>query len=152
LIPSDRLFDLLGEVKSLAQKYYDLTKRPLGVTGEVAEYEAVRLLDLELSPARQPGFDAIRRTSHENQRLQIKGRCILPNAKRGQKIGKIELDKPWDAVLLVLLDERYEPKQIYEAERPAVSDALTAPGSKARNERGQLPISKFKSIGRKVWP
>jgi uncharacterized protein DUF6998 len=151
LSSSDRLFDLLREVKLLAQEYYDLTKRPLGVTGEVAEYEATRLLNLELSPARQPGFDAIRKTSRKKQRLQIKGRCILPSSKRGQKVGKIDLEKPWDVVLLVLLDERYEPKQIYEADRPAITAALTAPGSKARNERGQLSVSKFKSIGRKIW-
>jgi len=55
-------------------------------------------------------------------------------------------------VLLVLLDEHYNPTEIYEASRPRVTEALTAPGSKARNDRGQLSISKFKSIGRQIWP
>jgi hypothetical protein len=27
-----------------------------------------------------------------------------------------------------------------------------APGSRSRNERGALPVSKFKAIGRKLWP
>jgi hypothetical protein len=53
---------------------------------------------------------------------------------------------------LRLGDEEYNPTEIYEADRPAVTEALTAPGSKARNDRGQLSISKFKSIGRQIWP
>ena len=51
---------LLKEAKELAREYYGLTGKPLGVTGEVAEYEAARLLGLELTPARQAGYDAHR--------------------------------------------------------------------------------------------
>jgi len=56
-----RLFCLLREPKTLGREYYELTGRPLGITGEVAEYEAVRLLGLELSAVRQTGYDAVRR-------------------------------------------------------------------------------------------
>lgn len=148
-----RLIKLLAEVKKLAAEYYQATGRPLGVTSEVAEYEAKRLLDLELAPVRQPGYDAIRtRKKRKDQRLQIKGRRLLPASKNSQRVGKLDLEKPWDAALLVLLNEGYDPVEIYEATRRAVSKALTAPGSKARNERGQLSISKFKAIGSKVWP
>lgn len=98
----DRLLDLLREVKQLAREYYELTDKPLGVTAEIAEYEAARLLGLELAPARTPGYDATRKTPGGTELLQIKGRCILPNSKAGQRIGKIDLKKQWDAVLLVL--------------------------------------------------
>ena len=148
----DQLLDLLGEVKRLARKYYELTAKPLGVTAEIAEYEAARLLGLELAPPRTPGYDAIRKTAAGTELLQIKGRCILPNSKPSQRIGKIDLNKEWDAVLLVLLDGCFEPTEIFEAKRPAVGQALTLPGSKARNERGQLGVAKFKSIGHKIWP
>jgi hypothetical protein len=148
---SEELFELLRDVKRLARRYYELTRKPLGVTAEIAEYEAARLLSLELAAARTPGYDAVRKAPEGKERLQIKGRCILPGAKPGQKIGKIDLEKEWDAVLLVLLDECFDPTEIYEADRPAVKAALTAPGSRARNERGQLGVSKFKSIGRKIW-
>lgn len=147
-----RLFELLGEAKRLAREYRELTGRPLGVTGEIAEYEAVRLLGLELAGVRQAGYDAIRNTANGHQRLQIKGRCILPGSKPGQRVGGIKLDKEWDSVLLVLLDERFDATAIYEVDRPAVEAALVAPGSKARNERGALAVSKFKSIGRSIWP
>lgn len=52
---------------------------------------------------------------------------------------------------MVLLDHNFDATEIYEAERPAVIAALAAPGSKARNERGALPVSKFKSIGTLRW-
>lgn len=59
---SDPLFAVLRDVKLLARRYYELTGRPLGVTAEVAEYEAARLLGVDLSPVRQSGYDAIRAT------------------------------------------------------------------------------------------
>jgi hypothetical protein len=149
---STRLFELLREAKLLGKEYYELTGRPLGITGEVAEYEAARLLGIELSSVRQTGYDAVRRNRRKNERLQIQGRCLLPGAKPGQRLGSIDLEKPWDVVLMVLLDERFEATAIYEADRLAIAEALTKPGSRARNERGQLGVSKFKSIGRRIWP
>jgi hypothetical protein len=142
-----RSTDLIDEIRSLAVRYRALTGRPLGVVGELAELEAARLLDLELANVRQPGFDAVRR---DGTRLQIKGRAILSN-NPGQRLGSIDLDKPWDAVLLVLLDADLLPVAIHEAARSAIEAALRAPGSKSRNERGALSVSKFKAIGRQVW-
>ena len=150
---SGKLTKLLGEAKRLAREYRELTGRPLGVTGEVAEYEAARLLEgVELSAVRQSGYDAVRKTRKGTERLQIKGRCILPGSKPGQRIGGIDLTKEWDVALLVLLDEHFEATAIYEADRAQVIAALSVPGSKARNERGQLGLSKFKAIGQLVWP
>jgi len=50
------------------------------------------------------------------------------------------------------MDELFDLRWIFEAERPAIEEALKAPGSKARNDRGALSLAKFKSIGRQVWP
>jgi hypothetical protein len=144
--------ELLAEAKQLAVEYRQLTGRPLGVTGEIAEYEAARLLGLELSDVRQPGYDAVKRSSLGETRYQVKGRCILDSSKNGQRIGSIRLDHDWDAVLLVLLNQSLEATAIYEAAREPVRKALLAPGSRARNERGALSVSKFKAIGRLVWP
>jgi hypothetical protein len=148
---NDRVLAILRNAKSLAREYYRLTGKPLGITGEVAEYEAARLLGVELTAARQAGYDATEHGNNVTRRLQIKGRCLLPNCKPGQRLGSIDIKKEWDAVLLVLLDEDFEATAIYEAERPAVIEALTAPGSKARNERGALSVSKFRSIARPRW-
>ena len=146
------VMEILREAKQLARQYRKLTGKPLGVTGEVAEYEAARILDLELTPARQPGYDATERDSTGAiRRLQIKGRCLLPGCKPGQRVGSIDVTKDWDAVLLVLLDENFEATAIYEALRAPILAALSAPGGRARNERGALAVSKFKAIGKLRW-
>ena len=142
---------LLAEAKKLAQRYRQLTGKPLGITGEVAEYEAARLLGLELTTARQAGYDAIEHIGQQAVKLQIKGRCILPGANSGQRMGSLDIAKEFDAVLLVLLDEHLDAFAIYEAPRETVIAGLSAPGSKARNERGALGVNKFKSISRLRW-
>lgn len=147
----DAVGQLLASAKQIAKEYRRLTGRPIGFTGEVAEYEAARLLGLELAAVRQAGYDAIRRHGRSVDRLQVKGRCIV-SSNPGQRLGRIDPAKEWDGVLLVLLDGDLEPTAIYEARRAEIKRALVAPGSKARNERGALSVSKFKSIGRLVWP
>lgn len=114
--------------------------------------EAARLLRVRLTPARQAGYDAVERRNGSTRRLQIKGRCLLANCKPGQPLGSIDIKKKWDAVLMVLLDENFDATAIYEAKREVVIAALTKPGSKARNERGALSVSKFRSIGTARWP
>jgi hypothetical protein len=150
-IDLQQIGEIITQAKRLANKYCQLTGRPLGITGEVAEYEAARLLNLRLSPVRQAGYDAMRTEDAIIRKVQIKGRCLLPGAKLGQRLGRIDLDQEWDEVLLVLLDEALDPISIHLAQRPAVEAALLAPGSKARNERGALSISKFKALAQLVW-
>ena len=145
-----RVAEILRDVKELAAAYYLETGKPLGVTGEVAEFEASRILDLELADPRQEGYDAVRKGKRHPKKIQVKGRR-LTRLKTNQRIGAISLDHEWDSVMLVLLDEQYEAIEIHEADRHDIEKALGAPGSKARNVRGQLGVSKFKSIGKMVW-
>ncbi|WP_217425917.1 hypothetical protein [Pandoraea cepalis] len=114
---------MLKEARAIAIEYYRLTGKPLGITGEVGDYEAARLHGLELAVAREAGFDAVDRNG---RRLQIKSRSI-PKAKKlaGQRIGSIDLNKPWDAVILVQMDEEFSPVAIYEADRAAIADGST---------------------------
>jgi hypothetical protein len=147
----DRIMEILCDAKKLAQEYRSMTGKPLGITGEVAEYEAARILGVQLTPARQAGFDATEQTSAGVRRLQIKGRCLLTGCKPGQRLGSIDVTKEWDAVLMVLLDDNFDAFEIYEAGRAPVLKALSDPGSRARNERGALAVSKFKAIGSLRW-
>jgi hypothetical protein len=141
---------LLSTAKVLAKKYHTLTGKPLGITGEVAEFTAFKLLKLKPVEARQPGYDATRPSTGE--KIQIKGRCLPKGSSKGGRLGTIQLNKPWDTVVLVLMDKDFEVLSIYEAKREAIKKALMAPGSKARNVRGALAISKFKAIGKQIWP
>jgi len=148
---STRVLELLCQAKAIAKEYYRLTGRPLGITGEVAEFEVARILGVDLAEVRQLGFDAVRRTTDGTVKLQIMGRCFGPDAKPGQQLGSIQLSKDWDAVLMVLLDPDFEAREIWEADREAIEAALKKPGSVARNERGALGVACFKRIGKLVW-
>lgn len=147
-----RVRDILAAVKPLAAEFYQLTGKPLGVTGEVAEFVAAELLGLELAPPRTEGYDAIRRLADgSQQRIQIKGRAFGKNANPGQRLGTIKQDAACDIVLLVLLDNAtLDPRELWEAPYSAVASRLAEPGSKAR-ERGALGVQDFKRIGSKIW-
>ncbi|WP_421701449.1 DUF6998 domain-containing protein [Aliiroseovarius sp.] len=142
---------ILSQVKPLAVAFYNKTGNPLGVTGEIAEYEAARLLGLDLMEARSPGYDAERMTAKGVERLQIKGRW-KQNGKSWGRVGSINIDKPFDAVLLVLMSGAYEVQEIWEAPRDKVVARLEEPGSKSRNERRSMGVAQFKTIAMKVWP
>lgn len=145
-----KLLEIISNAKTAAIAYYELMGKPLGITGEIAECEAARLLDLELAEARSPGYDAI---DKNGKRIQIKARRIAKDRRnKSQRVGSIKLDHAWDSVMLVLMDEQYDVFAIYEAERDAIKAEIERPGSVARNERGALPVSKIKKIGRLVWP
>jgi hypothetical protein len=147
-----RVREILAAVKPLAAEYYRLTKKPLGVTGEIAEYVAAELLVLELAPPRTAGYDAVRHTANGRQRIQIKGRAYGEDATPGQRLGTIKRASACDAVLLVLLDNRtLEPREIWEAPYHLVEERLGLPGSRARS-RGSLGVPEFKRLAHKVWP
>jgi hypothetical protein len=126
-----RVREILATVKPLAAEFYRLTGKPLGVTGEVAEYVASELLGLQLAPARTEGYDALR----GEERIQIKGRAYGDTSK-SQKLSTIKLEAPCDTVLLVLLDNTtMEPRQIWEGRYSDVCLCLGPPwleGTRAR--------------------
>ena len=138
---------VIDEAKSLARQYREITGKPLGITGEVGEYIAAELLGLELTEARQPGYDAIASDGHK---IQIKTRCVKNTSSQG-RLGSIRLDHEWNTVILVLMDADFELLEMHEASRPDIEMELKKPGSRARNERGALSIGKFKSIASLVW-
>ncbi len=144
---------ILEDVKSLAIEYYETTGRPLGVTGEIAEFEAATKLNLELADARTAGYDATREAGGCNEKIQIKGRRIAGEGSLYKgRVSKIDLNQPFDFVVLVLMNDSYETKEIWEAPRDKVENRLSVPGSRARNERGSLGISQFRSIAKRLWP
>jgi hypothetical protein len=145
-----RVYEILTEVRPLAAEFYRLTGKPLGVTGEIAEYIVAQELDLELAEARNPGYDAIRRSTGE--RIQIKGRAYDADAKTGQRLSRIKIDAPCDTVIFVRLDpEKLIACEMWEAPFSAVVNRLAIGGSKSR-DRGMLGVSEFKRIATKIWP
>lgn len=142
---------LMAEARRLAAEYRKATGKPLGISSEIAEFDAARLLDLELNKNDASGFDAIGRGKRQGKRIQIKGRAIFDENKPGHRIGQLKLDKPWDSVVLVIMNDNYEPLEIYEAERAEIEEAIDTSRESSRNKRGAMSVAKFKIIGKLVW-
>jgi hypothetical protein len=147
-----KIKSLLRRAKDLACEYYQLTGKPLGVTGEVAELEAAEKLGLILADVRTPFYDAIRERGGKTERFQIKGRAVVRSQPYLGRVSSIKCNGEFDSVLLVLLDRTtFEAIEIWQAPREEVRHRLEEPGSKSRNERKSMGISQFKSIAEKVW-
>lgn len=148
---AERIREILAAVKPLAAEFYRLSGKPLGVTGEIAEYVAAEKLGLELAPPRTEGYDAIRHTPAGPIRIQIKGRAFGADSKPGQRMSRIKTGAPCDTVLLVLLDNAtLEPREMWEAPYPLVVQLLEVPGSRSR-ERGSLGVQAFKKVATRIW-
>ena len=143
---------LISEARRLAADYRRITGKPLaGVSGEIAQHDAARLLNLEICDPAVGGYDVIGHGNREGKRIQIKGRAIFDEGKSGQRIGQLKIEQEWDSIVLVIMDENLEPYEIYEAEREDIIAALEeAPPSK-RNKRGAMSVARFKNISRLVW-
>jgi hypothetical protein len=88
-----RIKAILAAVKPLAAEYYRLTGKPLGVTGEVAEYVAAEKLKLVLVPPRTAGHgcnpqNASGQRTHSDQGSDIWRRFQTKPATREDQTGR----------------------------------------------------------------
>ena len=140
---------LIDEARELERRYRQLTGKPLGVSGEVGEYEAARILGLELAPPRAAGYDA---TDANGLTYQIKTRALdAAGRKKSQQLGSIARGHTFDVLAVIVLDEILSPVEVWTADMANVEAALNEPGSKARNERRSLSLPKIRQIGQLAW-
>jgi len=142
---------LMAETRRLAAEYRRTTGKVLAVSGELAIFDAVRLLGLEAVSQEGLGHDALRTRGPGPRRLQVKARVIFDETRGGQRLGALRTDQAWDAVLLVLMDDAYEPVEIWEAERGPLLAAIEESSASARAKRGPLSVARFKHLGRLLW-
>jgi hypothetical protein len=140
---------LMLEARKLAADYRRATGKTLGVSTEIATHDVIRLMGLVPS-APGSSYDAIGTGSREGKYIQIKGRTIFNDKKSGQRIGQLKMDQEWDIVMLILMNEDYEPQAIYEADRETIV-AATEETSAKRAKRGAMSVAKFKAIGQLAW-
>ena len=141
---------LMVEARKLAAEYRRATGKPLGISNEIAVHDVIRLMKLVPAEPGAGGYDAIGTGSREGKYIQIKGRTIFDESKSGQRIGQVKLEQDWDSVMLILMDDNYEPLEIYEAERAAIEEAMADTSAK-RAKRGAMSVARFKAIGAQVW-
>jgi hypothetical protein len=141
--------ELIAQARKLAAEYRRTVGRPLpGVSNEIAEYDAVTLLGLEAVNDNALGYDAI--DPENGDRIQIKSRTLFDETRGGARIGQLKLNQEWDAVALVLMDENYEPFEIYQARREELEEYV-GQASSNRAKRGALSVARFKIIGELRW-
>ncbi len=141
---------LIAQARALAAEYRRAMGKPLpGVSSEIAEHDAIRLLQLEPKPADAGGgWDAL--DPQTGERIQIKSRLMVADGKGGERIGHLKLNQEWDAVVLVLMDESYEPQEIWRAHRDELSEYLDS-SSASRAKRGAMSVARFRIIGELAW-
>lgn len=141
---------LMSEARRIAAEYRKATGKVLGISSEIARHDAARLMNLDLVDDAQLGWDAVGHGPREGKRVQIKGRAVFDESKGGQRVGQLNTEKDWDRVMVVMMNEDYEPTEIWEAEREDILQALNEADSN-RARRGQMSLGKFQIIGHLVW-
>jgi hypothetical protein len=142
--------ELMSQARNLAADYRRTVGRPLpGISNEIAEYDAISLLGLESVEDKSLGYDAL--DPLNGDRLQIKSRTMFDETKSGNaRIGQLKMNQEWDAVVLVLMDENYQPFEIYQAGRQELEEYVDQ-ASASRAKRGALSVARFKIIGELRW-
>jgi len=141
---------LIAQARILAAEYRNAMGKPLpGISNEIAEHDAIRLMQLQPKPEGAVGYDAID-PSRNDMRIQIKSRVVFDETKTNQRLGQLNVNQDWDSVMLVVMDNQYMPTEIYEAHRDDLEEHMYE-SSSSRAKRGALSIAKFKKISHLVW-
>lgn len=135
---------LIEETRRLATEFRRSTGQMLPVSGEIARYDVVHHLNMTADTTQQAGIDAI----SKGLKIQIKGRVITDEEKSSYRIGQINPNGDWDAIVLSLMDENFEPYEMYQLNK---QDFLDSNASSKQHKRGALSVAKFKIIGQLVW-
>lgn len=144
---------LMQQARQLAANYRRATGKTLaGVSGELSTYDAIRLLHLAPAP-NQIGYEAIGTEQSGdlyNDKIQIKGRTIFSNTKTTYRIGQLKMEQDWDSVVLVLLNDDYEPFEVYEIDRETLAENVIDKQSK-KAKKGAMTVARFKKIATLAW-
>jgi hypothetical protein len=141
---------LIEQTRKLAAEFRRTTGTMLPVSGEIARYDVAHHLGLELTQDSSAGFDAIGQDEREGMRIQIKSRVVGDAVRPGHRIGQLNPGGDWDLVIVSLMDDAFEPLEMYEATREDIIGAIEGANGK-RSKRGALSVAKFQIIGRLVW-
>jgi hypothetical protein len=140
---------LIEETRRLAAEFRRTTGTMLPVSGEIARYDVAHHLGLSLMT--EPcGYDAMGKHHLTGKRVLIKGRVVGDTVKSGHRIGQLKPDHAWDLVVLSLMDNNYDPLEMYMISHEEIERALADSGSN-RGKRGAISVAKFRIIGELVW-
>lgn len=138
---------LIDETRRLAAEFKRTTGTMLPVSGEIARYDVSHLLNLTLNDNHNCGYDAIGNNQREGLRVQIKSRVIGEAVKSGHRLGQLNPNGNWDIVIVSLMDNDFEPVEMYQLSRNKIISTL----NNANKKNNSISVAKFKAIGDLVW-
>ncbi len=138
---------LMSEARKLASDFHRMTGKTLPLSGEIARHDVATLLGMTLVEA-GGGYDAL---DSAGNRVQIKGRVQFDGQKSKPRVGQLRVGQSWDLVVLVLMDEEYEPVEIYQLSHDQVRELMEGEVGKNRRNRGAMTVARFKATGERVW-
>lgn len=138
---------LINETRRLAAEFKRTTGTMLPVSGEIARYDVSHHLGLTLNNDHNCGYDATGNNEREGLRVQIKSRVIGDSVKSGHRLGQLNPNGNWDIVILSLMDDEFEPLEMYQISRDRIIEVLRSTSKKNRS----ISVAKFKVISDLVW-
>lgn len=138
---------LTDEARRLALEYREATGKTLPITAEIAVNDAVRLLHLIRNETREGSYDATLNLDGKKLRVQIKGRAIFKPGS-GYRLGQFKLEQNWDAMMLVIMNDRFETDEIYLCHRNDIENYMKESSS---NKRGAISVARFRNTGTLLW-
>lgn len=119
--------------------------RSLGVTSELGEYYACKVLKLKRAQPGEKGFDAIK----GSKSYQIKSRAPRKGVtvNLSGRIGKFS-GFDFNYGVMVLLNHEYKLEEIYQADAKILENLAT----KEEKGRRGIHISTFIKNSEKIWP
>lgn len=133
---------LIDNIILLAIRYRERFEKNLGITSEIGEYKASRLLNLTRADGNiNKGFDAVDKAG---KKVQIKSRIFIRKQERTGQFSNFD----FDYAVLVLMSSEYEVLEIWKASRRKIKGEIERQAYK----RPSLSINKFKSIALKIYP
>lgn len=149
--PEDGMERMMEAVRAVGAAYRQRTGRPLGVSGELGEYLAVRHLGLTLLEERLPGVDATRSAAGgQLDHMLIRTRALSMAVLEGRRIGALPESETATHLVLVLLDEEsLRLEAIWQAPYEAVFQQQMTRG----NSRG-VHLTRFLALpgAERLWP
>lgn len=133
---------LIEHIIPLAVEYRQRFGKSLGITSEVGEYRASKLLKLKRVPGNiNEGFDAV---DQKGKRVQIKSRICHRSQERTGLFNNFN----FDYALLVLMSEDYEVTEIHRLQREKISEQIRT----QKYRRPSLSVGKFRKLAERVYP
>ncbi len=139
---------LVDQTRKLCVEWHAQGKTT-GMTGEVAAFDAAQALNLELCQDHTLGYTAIGTGERKDKKILVKGRAIFKEQKSRARLGQLQMDIDWDLLVLVLLDDKFEAQEIFEASRLVIEKEQDE--QKTSKRKGSMTVAKFKRIATLVW-